>query len=154
MTALSGVGVAASVGLVWAPLSELNIAADASTTSAVNKPFPRPIAISARNHRQLCKAGGGDHRSAHAACKRKLPRFTLAPRNVIHVTPGHGLRSYCGAGSFFIFFKARHKARQMSLRRKAYWWFWFVVSGRFVATFLSVQRGNRRGCTASSGCVD
>jgi hypothetical protein len=123
----------------------LNIAADASTTSAVNKPFPRPIAISARKRRQLCKAGGGDHRSAHAACKRKLPRFTLAPRNVIHVTSSHRRRGYCGAGSFFILFKAR----QMSLRRKAYWWFWFVVSGRFVATFLSVQRGNRRGCRKS-----
>jgi hypothetical protein len=46
MTALSGVGVAASVGLDWAPLSELNIAADASTTSAVSKPFPLPIAVS------------------------------------------------------------------------------------------------------------
>jgi hypothetical protein len=32
------------------------------------------------------------------------------------------------------------KARQMSMRRKAYWWFWFVASGRFLSTFLDVQR--------------
>jgi hypothetical protein len=29
--------------------------------------------------------------------------------------------------------------RQMSTRRKIYWWFWFVASGRFLATFLDVQ---------------
>jgi hypothetical protein len=33
--------------------------------------------------------------------------------------------------------------RQMSTRRKVYWWFWFVASGRFLATFLKVQ-GPRR----------
>jgi hypothetical protein len=36
----------------------------------------------------------------------------------------------------------------MSTRRKVYWWFWFVTSGRFLATFLSVQRniqGNIEG---------
>ena len=27
----------------------------------------------------------------------------------------------------------------MSTRRKVYWWFWFVASGRFLATFLKVQ---------------
>ncbi len=31
------------------------------------------------------------------------------------------------------------KAGQMSTRRLAYWWFWFVASGRFLATFLYVQ---------------
>jgi hypothetical protein len=45
MTALSGVGVALSVGVVCAPLSELNIAADASTSSAVNSVFALPIVI-------------------------------------------------------------------------------------------------------------
>jgi hypothetical protein len=30
----------------------------------------------------------------------------------------------------------------MSTRRKAYWWFWFVVSGRFLETFLNL-RGKR-----------
>jgi len=29
--------------------------------------------------------------------------------------------------------------RQMSTQRKVYWWFWFVASGRFLATFLKVQ---------------
>ncbi len=46
MTALSGVGVAFSVEVVCALLFELNTAAEASTTSAVSKPFPRPIAVS------------------------------------------------------------------------------------------------------------
>jgi hypothetical protein len=31
----------------------------------------------------------------------------------------------------------------MSTRRKAYWWFWFVASGRFLETFLNL-RGKRR----------
>jgi hypothetical protein len=31
------------------------------------------------------------------------------------------------------------EGRQMSTRRKVYWWFWFVASGRFLATFLNVQ---------------
>jgi hypothetical protein len=31
----------------------------------------------------------------------------------------------------------------MSTRRLAYWWFWFVASGRFLATFLEVQRTER-----------
>jgi hypothetical protein len=30
----------------------------------------------------------------------------------------------------------------MSMRRKAYWWFWFVASGRFLETFLNL-RGKR-----------
>jgi hypothetical protein len=30
----------------------------------------------------------------------------------------------------------------MSTRRKAYWWFWFVASGRFLETFLNL-RGKR-----------
>jgi hypothetical protein len=54
-----------------------------------------------------------------------------------------------GAIAAPVHFSFFFKARQMSLRRKAYWWFWFVVSGRFFATFLSVQRGNRRGCRKS-----
>jgi hypothetical protein len=29
--------------------------------------------------------------------------------------------------------------KQMSTRRKVYWWFWFVASGRFLSTFLNVQ---------------
>jgi hypothetical protein len=28
----------------------------------------------------------------------------------------------------------------MSTRRKAYWWFWFVASGRFLETFLNLRR--------------
>ena len=35
------------------------------------------------------------------------------------------------------------KAGQMSTRRLAYWWFRFVASGRFLATFLHVQRTER-----------
>ncbi len=30
----------------------------------------------------------------------------------------------------------------MTTRRKAYWWFWFVASGRFLETFLNL-RGKR-----------
>jgi hypothetical protein len=47
MTALSGVGVAAGAGVaVCATVFELNIEADAATTSAVNKALPSPIAVS------------------------------------------------------------------------------------------------------------
>jgi hypothetical protein len=35
------------------------------------------------------------------------------------------------------------KAETMTTRRMAYWWFRFVVSGRFLATFLDVQRIQR-----------
>jgi len=45
ITALSGVGVALSVGVVCAPLFELNIAAEASTASAVNRVLVAPIVI-------------------------------------------------------------------------------------------------------------
>jgi hypothetical protein len=31
----------------------------------------------------------------------------------------------------------------MSTRRKAYWWFWFVASGRFLETFLNLR--SKRG---------
>jgi hypothetical protein len=27
----------------------------------------------------------------------------------------------------------------MSARRRAYWWFWFVVSGRFLQKFLNLR---------------
>jgi hypothetical protein len=59
--------------------------------------LPSPV----RERRQLSKASGGDHRSAHADCKRKSPRFTPAPPNVIHVTLGHGLSGL--SQSLFIF---------------------------------------------------
>jgi hypothetical protein len=36
------------------------------------------------------------------------------------------------------------EAGQMSTRRMAYWWFRFVASGRFLATFMEVQRVTRR----------
>jgi hypothetical protein len=45
MMALSGVGVAASVGALCATALELNINADASTASALNKTFPRRIDV-------------------------------------------------------------------------------------------------------------
>jgi hypothetical protein len=45
MIALSGVGVAASVGAFCETALELNIAADASTASAVNNSFPRRIDV-------------------------------------------------------------------------------------------------------------
>jgi hypothetical protein len=37
---------------------------------------------------------------------------------------------------------ADFKDEIMSTRRKAYWWFWFVASGRFLETFLNL-RGKR-----------
>jgi hypothetical protein len=46
MMALSGVGVAASVGAFCDTALELNIADDANIASALNKTFPRRIAIS------------------------------------------------------------------------------------------------------------
>jgi hypothetical protein len=36
------------------------------------------------------------------------------------------------------------EAGQMSTRRMAYWWFRFVASGRFLATFMEVLRVTRR----------
>jgi hypothetical protein len=31
----------------------------------------------------------------------------------------------------------------MSTRLKVYWWFWFVASGRFLATFFKVQGASK-----------
>jgi hypothetical protein len=45
----------------------------------------------------------------------------------LHTFPDHAMRFEDGI---------------MSTRRKAYWWFWFVASGRFLETFLNL-RGKR-----------
>jgi hypothetical protein len=56
ITALSGVGVAAVVGVgVCAGVLELNINADAITASAVSKTFPRRIAFSLHFGPQGCR---------------------------------------------------------------------------------------------------
>jgi hypothetical protein len=34
------------------------------------------------------------------------------------------------------------RARSMGTRRMVYWWFRFVLSGRFLATFLHLRRAN------------
>lgn len=31
----------------------------------------------------------------------------------------------------------------MTTRRKVYWWFWFVLSGRFLDRFLALGRPHR-----------
>lgn len=31
----------------------------------------------------------------------------------------------------------------MNTRRMAYWWFWFVVSGRFLEKFLNLRQARR-----------
>jgi hypothetical protein len=55
LTALSGVGAALSVGAGCAPLSELNIAAEASTKSAVNSVFVLPIPSSFRERQSMSR---------------------------------------------------------------------------------------------------
>jgi hypothetical protein len=35
------------------------------------------------------------------------------------------------------------KAAFMTMRRKVYWWFRFVLSGRFLETFLNLRPGKR-----------
>jgi hypothetical protein len=63
--------------------------------------------------------------------------FPITPQNVKHVTRDDRIRRYrrwAGSISF---------ERAMSTRRLAYWWFWFVASGRFLQTFLTRPRVKR-----------
>jgi len=79
ITALSGVGVALSVG-VCAPLSELNIAAEASTASAVNSVLVRPIVIPLlRTSACSFEIADGDHRRQKNARKRRNHRVWYSP---------------------------------------------------------------------------
>src|SRR5215467_8492022 len=77
-----------------------------------------------------------NHRWTHAASKRQIAvvRSRSAECELCHTFwRASGL---CLRGTFL-----EIEGRQMSTRRKVYWWFWFVASGRFLATFLDVQGG-------------
>ena len=67
-----------------------------------------------------------------------MHRLFKVPSNVKHITPIRTFTGYqpcCQRDYAF-------EDEIMSTRRKAYWWFWFVASGRFLETFLNL-RGKR-----------
>ena len=74
-----------------------------------------------------------------------------APSNVNHITRIRTFTGYQAVGQRGLFcfgndpltdHAADFEDGIMSTRRKAYWWFWFVASGRFLETFLNL-RGKR-----------
>jgi hypothetical protein len=143
MTALSGVGAALSVG-VCATVVELNAAPDTSNASAASKIRPRRIVASL-----FIRAVANDHRRIDADCKRaKSARLMLARKcrphahapvkcELHHRKPSRQRLLEERASPAY-----RFEDTIMSMRRKAYWWFWFVISGRFLETFLNL-RGKR-----------
>jgi hypothetical protein len=150
ITALSAVGAAfsagAGAGAVCAATAELYANAPANTAIVVHDLIVRGIAVSlAWIHRRVI--------SGPRSSRARLELYIS-----IGETPAHGLRSQRR------FFKSTCEARHtqasspallhrrgwaaqsariaaMSTRRKAYWWFWFVASGRFLEKFLGL-----RGC--------
>ena len=79
----------------------------------------------------------------------KDPAFKPAPRaaiswafvlpNVNHVTLDGRVRRYSGWGAIVSIEGRTMKIRRKAYRRKAYRWFRFVVSGRFLEKFLNLR---------------
>src|SRR5215470_7574976 len=110
----------------------------ARMAEAVSSRFTRPIALTLRcppAGRQGIVDGVCDIRKGH------LPPAAAAPLNVKRVTHRRRDKRYRGGG----WAPRGAKAETMSTRRMAYWWFRFVISGRFLATFLDVQPAPGRG---------
>src|ERR1700722_96475 len=63
----------------------------------------------------------------------------LTPPNAKHVTSGRRGRRYPSSGRGLLALRTGH----MTTRRMVYWWFRFVVSGRFIETFLNSRRAKR-----------
>src|ERR1700730_13750356 len=63
----------------------------------------------------------------------------FTPPNVKHVTPGRRVRRYPSSGRGLLALRTGH----MTTRRMVYWWFRFVVSGRFIETFLNSRHAKR-----------
>ncbi|MBV9562252.1 MAG: hypothetical protein JOY90_17675 [Bradyrhizobium sp.] len=104
----------------------------------VSSRFTRPIAVTLRcapARRQGSVDGVCDIGKGHS------PPAVSAPLNVKRVTHHWRDKRYRSAG----WAPRGAKAETMSTRRMAYWWFRFVISGRFLATFLDVQPAAGRG---------
>ena len=66
------------------------------------------------------------------------PPPALAPANVNLSHPASGFGAIHDMGPL-----GASRIRQMSTRRMAYWWFRFVVSGRFLEKFFNLRRVRR-----------
>ncbi|HXN68518.1 MAG TPA: hypothetical protein VN926_12810 [Bradyrhizobium sp.] len=145
ITALSAVGAAlspgAGAGVVWALAPESNANNPANAPIAIHNPIPRPIAFTLSG----CPIAFAGFAGAIIANLQPPIQVPIG----CDVQPAKCEAGYIWAEVSALFIGLAPGAfpvprtGPMKTRRMAYWWFRFVISGRFLEKFLNVRRARQ-----------